>query len=246
MTESEQTTIFSVPVCWVSTSPSGCCCTAVTGLCGAHCAAANGIRARNRSAERNIVFFMNFRGERRIKCVNSTSSLRVSVNDYNKGFCWTQLPFRGTGKASSCVGQPLAAVPTFCCPRLFLHYFQRDSLCVGGVGTDHYVEYSWLDYAVHVDVENRKSIRREFEFDGGLLAGIQVHAAEGAEFLHRLRDGGDFLVNVELGDFVSGACAGVGDVYGNSRCLAGPDGRGRDAEVVEMESAVAQAVAEGE
>ena len=81
MMESAHTCNFSVPVPMVSSTPSGCCCTAVTGFLGAHCACpavvkANSANCKNKNriaADRNFSMVELKRLSFRINCrvVNS-------------------------------------------------------------------------------------------------------------------------------------------------------------------------------
>ncbi len=92
-----------------------------------------------------------------------------------------------------------------------------------------------FDNGEHVSAEDGKSIGSDGESYGDFFAGLEMDALEAAEFDDRTSDRADALVNVELGDFVAFARAGVGDIDGKGGGAGGKNGGEESFQVVEAE-----------
>ena len=95
---------------------------------------------------------------------------------------------------------------------------------------------------MHVDVQNRQHLRSYCELNSLLRSRFESNAFKPLQLHHRLRDGSNLLVQIELRYLVSLALAGVGDIHAHFRSSACQYLRRLHAQVIEPERCITQPI----
>src|SRR5262245_21455445 len=126
------------------------------------------------------------------------------------------------------------------------YYLEFRFLIFHRTRSNHYVEPTRLDHAVHVQIQKRKFIGRDREVDRLAFARRERDAPEILQLRHRAGHRTHQVADVELGDFIARALASVRDCYADFRASGRPDLRRRHFQIRVLEGRVAQSVAERE
>ena len=107
-----------------------------------------------------------------------------------------------------------------------------------------YFKLSWLNYGLHVFIQERQVITGEREIHGLFLFGFEVDFLEASQGSRGRGGGADEVVYIQLDDFFSTDFSGVGYVYADADISRGGDLGTAQAQVGVLEGGVAESVAE--
>ena len=93
---------------------------------------------------------------------------------------------------------------------------------------------------MHLCIDEREIVRPDRESHSAFLAGLEADTLEATQLHDRPRDRSDFLVHVELRDFIACTRTGICDVNRYFGCAASLDVTGLNAQVVKAKCRVAK------